>query len=321
MKKHIINLLLVILFAAGLSLILYPSLSDRWNAFHQSRVIASYNDRVSELDEEQCSVILQKARDYNSRIAKAGIRFRLTKEEKAEYEAMLGTDSNIMGYIGIPRIGVYLPVYHGTSETALQTGAGHLRGTSLPAGAKSWTERKDGSKGAVTDPEDGSHCVLSGHRGLPGARLFTDLDRLVSGDTFTLTVMNETLTYEVDQIRTVKPEDMNSLELVRGEDLCTLVTCTPYGINTHRLLVRGHRIPRPADSEPVSADPSREIFCFVLPLIAAAVIFSLLVLMTLLLRGRMKNDSKKNDGSAGRSADSGTASRRRRTGSGGSAGP
>ena len=233
MKKHITTILLIIILLAGLSLLLYPTVSDWWNSLHQSRAIAGYTEAVAGLDGESYELWWEKARRYNEELSQKQNRYRMAEGEKEEYQAQLNVAGNgIMGYIEIPRIKCSLPIYHGTDEAVLQIAVGHIQGTSLPVGG------------------EGSHCVLSGHRGLPSAKLFTDLDQLAEGDLFMLHVLDETLTYEVDQITVVFPEEVNDLELVEGEDYCTLVTCTPYGINTHRLLVRGRRTENLPEEEP-----------------------------------------------------------------------
>ena len=176
------------------------------------------------MDAADRKTILDDARKYNSELAKTGIRWKMTGEEKREYSKKLRVDdSGVMAIVSIPKIQVELPVYHGTSDEVLQSSIGHIEGSSLPVGGKN------------------SHCLISGHRGLPSARLFTDLDQMKEGDYWTITVLNKTLTYEADQIRIVEPEDISTLRIEEGKDLCTLITCTPYGVNTHRLLVRGHR--------------------------------------------------------------------------------
>ena len=217
--------LLVIVLLAGLSLLLYPSLSDYWNSLHQTKAITGYAEDVAKLNEKQYDRIWADAKAYNRKLQKKqGIR-ELSEAEKREYERQLDVSGlGVMGYIEIPKIDCALPIYHGTEESVLQIAVGHLEWSSLPIGGK------------------GTHCVLSGHRGLPSARLFTNLDLLTEGDVFMLRVLDEVLTYEVDQILIVEPEETEALDPVKGEDYCTLVTCTPYGINTHRLLVRGHRI-------------------------------------------------------------------------------
>ena len=209
----------------GIALLIYPSLSDYWNSFHQSRAIRTYAERVARVDSGEYEKMIRDARRYNLVLAANGIQWEMGEEQLEEYHSLLNFDgTGVMGYIDVPKIRVKLPIYHGTEEGVLQTSIGHLAETSLPVGG------------------EGSHCTLSGHRGLPSAKLFSDLDKLVEGDTFTLSILNESYTYEVDQIRVVEPKDLSELKIEPGQDLCTLVTCTPYGVNTHRLLVRGHRI-------------------------------------------------------------------------------
>ena len=222
MKKTTIIVLLC--FLIGLSLLLYPSVSNWWNSLHASSVIVEYNAAQKELSAEDYEALFAAAEDYNRSISE--IDFPLMYyDQVAGYEQVLNLDgSGVMGYIHIPKIKVKLPILHGTSEGVLQKAIGHLQGTSLPTGGA------------------GNHCVLSAHRGLPSARLFTDLDQIKTGDVFSLTVLNRELHYEVDQILTVEPHEVEALYPVEGEDYCTLVTCTPYGVNSHRLLVRGRRI-------------------------------------------------------------------------------
>ena len=225
MKKNSSNIVLALILLVGLSLILYPSVSDYWNSFHQSRAIVRYAETVSEIGGDAYDAMWQAAQDYNEKLSRIGIRWKLSDEERSEYEALLDvTGTGIMGYIEIPQIKCSLPIYHGTAESALQIAVGHLEGSSLPVGG------------------EGSHCLLSGHRGLPSARLFTDLDKLREGDVFLLRTLDETLSYEVDQIRIVLPFELDELKIEPGRDYCTLITCTPYGVNSHRLLVRGHRV-------------------------------------------------------------------------------
>ena len=225
MRKHLTTILLILIFLVGFGLLLYPTFSDWWNTFHQSRAVVSYIGSVTDLDNEEYDEMLEEAREYNARLARTRTEYTLTDEQLEEYNSVLNVSgTGIMGYVDIPSIRVTLPIYHGTDEAVLQTAVGHIESTSLPVG------------GANT------HCVISGHRGLPSARLFTDIDRLTVGDIFTLNVLDEVLTYEVEQILIVEPYDLSGLQIIPGRDLVTLVTCTPYGINTHRLLVRGHRI-------------------------------------------------------------------------------
>lgn len=227
MKRKISGIFFALLFLTGLGVLLYPTISDAWNAYRQNMLITDYEEAVAVLvqDQETYDDIWARARAYNLNLWKKPDRFFMSDEEKTEYESLLNIAGNgIMAYVEIPSIKCALPIYHGTDETVLQTAVGHLEGTSLPVGG------------------EGTHCVLSGHRGLPSAKLFTNLDQLTEGDIFLIRVLNETLTYEVDQICTVLPEEMEELELAEGKDYCTLVTCTPYGVNSHRLLVRGIRI-------------------------------------------------------------------------------
>lgn len=223
-KKHISTIIIALIFLAGLGSLLYPTVSNLWNRAHQSRAIATYTKQVEKLDDSQNKEMLKAARKYNKSLLKKSDHWKLSKKDKKKYESLLDVSgTGIMGYIEVPKIDCSLPIYHGTDEGALQIAIGHLEGSSLPVGGKS------------------THCVLSGHRGLPSARLFTDLDQMEEGDIFVLNVLGRKLAYEVDQIKVVLPDEMSDLEIVQGKDLCTLVTCTPYGINTHRLLVRGHR--------------------------------------------------------------------------------
>ena len=239
MKKRGSTVLLLVVLLVGLSLLFYPKVSDWWNSFHQSRAIMDYTDTVANLDKEEYDRILSNALAYNHRWAREGGPALLSPERLADYNSQLDPGGDgVMGTIDIPSIDCHLPLYHGTSEQVLQVAVGHIDWTALPVGG------------------EGTHTVLSGHRGLPSARLFTDIDKLVVGDLFRINVLGETLTYEVDQINIVLPEDTQFLMPVPGQDLCTLVTCTPYGVNTHRLLVRGHRVANEVIDDPgrVTAD-------------------------------------------------------------------
>ena len=228
MRKHLSTIVLVILLLIGLSLLLYPTVSDYWNSFHQTRAIATYAENVAALDNASYDAIWDAARQYNRNLLSRSNSFLLSEEQKAEYESLLNiSGQGVMVYIEIPEIDVSLPIYHGTEDPVLQVAVGHLEWTSLPVGGES------------------THCVLSGHRGLPSAKLFTNLDQLEVGDTFTITVLDRVLTYEVDQISIVLPTETDNLKVTEGRDYVTLMTCTPYGINSHRLLVRGRRIETP----------------------------------------------------------------------------
>ena len=276
-KVNFTTILLVLILLAGLSLLLYPSFSDYWNSFHQSRAIATYSDAVEQLDEEKIETFWQEAVEYNERMAAVGNRFSLSEDEEEEYNKLLNiTGTGIMGYIEIPSIRCSLPIYHGTDDAVLQIAAGHIEGTSLPVGGES------------------SHCVISGHRGLPSAKLFTDLDQLTEGDVFMLRVLDEVLTYEVDQILIVEPSDLDALQIEKGKDLCTLVTCTPYGVNTHRLLVRGHRIENleSASSARVPADAVQVDPVMVAPVVAAPMLLILLI-WVLVSSSKKKQENKK----------------------------
>ena len=217
--------LLVGVMILGAAIMAYPTVSDWWNSFHATQAIVSYSRQVENTDSNQLSYMIDAAHAYNERIKEKENPYAMSEEDLAEYNSLLDlSGTGLMGYIQIKSINVYIPIYHGTEENILQIAVGHLDWTALPVGG------------------EGTHAVLSGHRGLPSAKLFTDLDKVKEGDRFTVTVLNQTITYEVDQIRIVEPGDIKELNRVPGQDYCTLVTCTPYGINTHRMLVRGHRV-------------------------------------------------------------------------------
>lgn len=266
-KINISTIILILIFLVGMSLLLYPTISDYWNSFHQSRAIAKYTEQVAELNNDLYKQLWEDAAAYNERLLTKLNRYKMTSEEKAEYESLLNVSGNgIIGYIEIEKIDCSLPVYHGTAESALQIAAGHIEGTSLPVGSAS------------------THCVISGHRGLPRAKLFTNLDRLVEGDTFELHILDEILTYEVDQISVVEPDEVEKLEIEEGKDYCTLVTCTPYGINTHRLLVRGHRVAnreKPEEETIVSETVQEETKAgfSIIPLVAVLIFIILVILL------------------------------------------
>ena len=258
-RKHFTTILLVLILLTGVSLLLYPTVSDYWNSFHQSQAIASYVEAVAEIDNTDYEKMWQEAVAYNEKLKDNSGRWMPTDEELEEYERLLNvSDTGIMGYIEIPKIKVSLPIYHGTDEAILQIAIGHIPGSSLPVGGK------------------GTHCVVSGHRGLPSAKLFTDLDQLEEGDLFMMRILDETLTYEVDQVRIVEPEELSDLEIDEDKDLCTLVTCTPYGINSHRLLVRGHRVENlKEDTIRVTADAQQIDPVMVAPVVAVPLILLL----------------------------------------------
>ena len=262
MRKHLSTIILILVFLTGLSLLLYPTVSDYWNSLHQSRAIAAYAEQVAGLDDNTYELLWADAQAYNATLPGKVNRFVLTDEERARYESLLNVSGNgILGYIEIPSIQCSLPIYHGTDEGVLQIAIGHIEGSSLPVGG------------------EGTHCVLSGHRGLPSAKLFTDLDQLDRGDTFLMRILDETLTYEVDQILIVEPHEIDALEIEPGQDYCTLITCTPYGINTHRLLVRGHRVENQAEAKTVrvTADAMQIEPVLVAPAVAAPMLLLLLI--------------------------------------------
>ena len=281
-KSNFITIFLFLMLLAGLSLLLYPSISDYWNSFHSSRAISEYAENVAEMDTEQYDEMWSAAWEYNQSLLARSTGFTLSDEQKQEYESLLDVSGlGIMGYVEIPEISASLPIYHGTEESVLQVAVGHLEWSSLPVGGES------------------SHCVLSGHRALPSAKLFTDLDKLREGDIFLLRVLDEVLTYEVDQILIVEPQNTASLQIVEGKDLCTLVTCTPYGVNTHRLLVRGHRIPAEAAEKPVQVTVTQQVVHSLgwkgKLLIGALLLFLLILLILALLRRKKKKDKPEED--------------------------
>lgn len=234
MKKHIPTIAISLIFLAGLSLLLYPFTANQWNTYRQSRLITTYEETVADL--EDGGVIdyfreWERAYSYNESLLPYILpdsfsTAEMPEEGSEEYLSCLNlTGDGMMGYVQIPKIGVKIPIYHTTSEEVLEKGAGHLPGSSFPVGG------------------EGTHAVISAHRGLPSAALFTDLDKLTEGDHFLLSVLDDTLCYQVDQITVVDPTDTSTLVAEEGKDLATLLTCTPYGVNSHRLLVRGHRVP------------------------------------------------------------------------------
>ena len=272
-KSSFVTAILIAALLAGALLLLYPTVSDYWNSFHQSRAIASYAEQVADLDDNTYDQIWADARAYNETLDNSTSRFVMTEEQKKIYEALLNiADNGVMGYIEIPKIKCNLPIYHGTDEAVLQIAIGHVQGSSLPAGGES------------------TLCVLSGHRGLPSAKLFSDLDQLTEGDVFLLRVLDETLTYEVDQIRTVLPDELDDLAIEEGKEYCTLVTCTPYGINSHRLLVRGHRVENQASASTirVTADAMQIEPLLIAPLVAVPMLLVLLVMVLIPHRTKKK---------------------------------
>ncbi len=277
MKKKTANIILILMFLAGLSLLLYPTVSDYWNSMHASQAVANYAEKVKDLSREQYDKMLQEAKAYNKTLAQSGGGYTLSKRQEATYESILDvTGTGIMGYIEIPTIHISLPIYHGIENSVLQIAVGHLEWSSLPVGGKS------------------THCVLSGHRGLPSAKLFTNLDQLVEGDTFVIRVLDEVLTYEVDQILIVEPSDVSALTIEEGKDLCTLVTCTPYGINSHRLLVRGHRVANQTEGIRVTSDAIQIDPLLVAPVVALPMLLALLIVLLVSGKKRKGNGGNQN---------------------------
>ena len=257
MKKHISTIIAILVFVTGLSLLLYPTVSNYWNSKHQTAVVANYSEKIEKMDDKDKQDAIDAAAAYNETL-------------------LLNADgTGMMGYITIPEIRCKLAIYHSVDDSVLQVGVGHLEGSSLPVGGSS------------------THCVISGHRGLPSARLFTDIDRLEKGDLFYLHVYGKVLAYEVDKISVVEPEDYGPLEIEEGKDLCTLLTCTPYGINTQRLMVRGHRVVDSMyDESNITSDAAR-----VDTLVVASCVGVVLLLVGIIvskiwrLRGHEKNNS------------------------------
>ena len=263
MKKNRSNIILILIFLVGLSVMLYPTVSDYINQKNQSRAVASYSEEVENLSDVDYQAYFDAADDYNRRLAETPDAFYRPEEVSGYTDTLDVSGTGIMGYITISKIGVELPVYHGTSDGVLQVAAGHLEGSSLPVGGA------------------GPHAVISAHRGLPSAKLFTNLDELEVGDTFTITVLDRVLTYEVDQISIVLPTETDLLQPVEGKDYVTLMTCTPYGINTHRLLVRGKRIENAENQKHirVTADALRIEPIIVAPALAVPMLLVMLVVM------------------------------------------
>ena len=276
MRSRKIIIFLTLGFLVGISLLLYPAVSDYWNSKTHSRVIVDYEAVLEYLEPEDYSAIFQQAYDYNKQLYESDISPLLYPERFPGYwDTLRVTDNDMIGYLKIDRIGVELPIYHGTSAEILNVGVGHLEGSSLPVGGEN------------------THSVMSAHRGLPSAKLFTDLDRVELGDTFQIIVLDQILTYQVDQIKIIEPDVIDDLKIVEGKDYCTLFTCTPYGINTHRLLVRGIRIEtifeKPAIY--VSNDAFRIEPLLVTPAVAAPMLF--IFLIHLLVKYREPPKTKK----------------------------
>ena len=285
MRKHKTVIFLTIGFLVGICILLYPTLSDYWNSKTQSRAVTNYESVLENLDEDVYKSIFENAYAYNKALYETNYPLMDYKKVPGYYETLSITENDMIGYLKIDRIGIELPIYHGTSDDVLNKGVGHLEGSSLPVGGEN------------------THCVMSAHRGLPSSKLFTDLDRMEIGDTFQIVVLDQVLTYQVDFVKIIEPTDVSDLQIIEGGDYCTLFTCTPYGINTHRLLVRGVRI------ETIKEKPiiyvSNEAFriepLLVTPAVAAPMLLVLLIHLLVKYREPPKTvqQKKKEEGGTG----------------------
>lgn len=280
MRGHKTVIFLTLGFLIGICILLYPAFSDFWNSKTQSRAITNYESVLENLKPEDYTAIFERAYAYNKALYETNFPLTDYRQVPGYNDTLRITDNDMIGYVKIDRIGVELPIYHGTSERVLSKGVGHLEGSSLPVGGEN------------------THSVMSAHRGLPTAKLFTDLDRLEKGDTFQIIILDQVLTYQVDQIKVITPTEIGDLQIIEGGDYCTLFTCTPYGINTHRLLVRGVRI------ETIKEKPiiyvSNEAFriepLIVTPAVAAPMLFVLLIHLLIKYREPPKNSQQKKKG-------------------------
>ena len=268
MKRDNIGFLLVLMLFIGVCGLLYPSVSQYWNTKTQTRAVENYQEILNSLKQEDYSAFLEEAERYNAALAE--LKSPLLNYRKLEgYDDILNINGNgIMGYLAIQKLGVELPLYHGISAEVLNIACGHLMGSAFPVGGEN------------------THCVLSAHRGLPHARLFTDLDKMELGDTFQITVLDRTLTYQVDQIKVVRPDEIDDVQIIEGEDLCTLLTCTPYGINSHRLLVRGTRIENAPPVLYVTSNAYRIDSLVATPVVAAPILLILLIVLMVKYRDK-----------------------------------
>lgn len=261
MIKNKTTLIMILLFFVGLSVLLYPSLSSFYNKKVQSEAIVDYEAILKNKDDNEYDEMFEDAESYNTKLSKLKDPF-ITYKTIKNYDKLLNlNETGMMGYISINKIKVELPIYHGTSKEVLSKAVGHLEGSSLPIGGL------------------GTHSVLSAHRGLPSSTLFTNLDKLEIGDTFTIKVLNRELTYQVDNIEIVKPSDIKSLKIDENKDYVTLMTCTPYGINTHRLLVRGVRIEDAPEKKFITTEAFKISNYIVMPLVAIPIILILLIIV------------------------------------------
>ena len=277
MRKHRVVIFLTLGFLVGICILLYPVFSEYWNSKTQSRAITDYESVLEDLEPEDYTAIFEKAYAYNKELYGTDFPLRDYKQVSGYHDTLRITDNDMIGYLKIDRIGVELPIYHSTSEDVLNRGVGHLEGSSLPVGGEN------------------THCVMSAHRGLPSAKLFTDLDRVEKGDTFQIIILDQVLTYQVDYIKVIEPTDVSDLQIIEGGDYCTLFTCTPYVMNTHRLLVRGVRI-ETIEEKPiiyVSNEAFRIEPLLVTPAVAAPMLFVLLIHLLVKYREPPKNTQQK----------------------------
>ncbi|MBR3998665.1 MAG: class C sortase [Clostridia bacterium] len=268
MKRDKVGILLVLMLFIGVCVLLYPSLSQYWNSKTQTRAVENYQDILDSLKEEDYSALFSQAEDYNAALFQLEDPLYDFSQLEGYGEILDVSGTGIMGYISIPKIGIELPVYHGTSPEVLNIACGHLQGTSFPVGGEN------------------THSLLSAHRGLPHARLFTDLDKMEIGDVFTFTVLDRVVTYQVDQIKVIRPDERDDVRIIEGEDHCTLLTCTPYGINSHRLLVRGTRIENAAPVLHVTSNAYRIDSLVATPVVAAPILLVLLIILMIKYRDK-----------------------------------
>ena len=278
MRAHKTVIFLTLGFLIGVSVLLYPAFSNYWNSKTQSRAIVNYESVLEHLEPENYSAVFQTAYDYNDALRELDFPLRDFEEVPGYYDTLKIEGSGIIGYVKIEKIGVELPIYHGTSDAVLNIGVGHLEGSSLPVGGES------------------THSVMSAHRGLPSAKLFTDLDRLEFGDTFQITILDQVLTYQVDQVKVITPREIDDLQIVDGKDYCTLFTCTPYGINTHRLLVRGIRIETVAEKPMIYV--ANEAFRIEPLLVTPAVAAPMILVFLIHLMVKYREPPKKKEGAS-----------------------
>lgn len=268
MKRDKVGIFLVLMLFIGVCVLLYPALSQYWNSKTQTHAVDNYQDILDSLQKEDYTKYFEEADHYNAALRNLDVPL-MEYGQLTEYNQILNVSgTGVMGYITIEKLGVELPLYHGTSDSVLNIACGHMEGTSLPVGGES------------------THSVLSAHRGLPHAKLFTDLDKMELGDVFTITILDRTLTYQVDQIKVVNPNEIDEVHIIKGEDHCTLLTCTPYGINSHRLLVRGTRIENAAPILYVTSNAFKIDSLVATPIVAAPMLLILLVVLMVKYRDK-----------------------------------